>query len=746
MGVNSYIINRETKKTSFLNTNEDILKMKNSVLQFYITTVFVVLFSFSAYAQKFTTHSVKKGETIQSLSRQYKVTPESILNLNKEIKNANELKPNTILVIPLDAKAVESENISVKTSTSTTKNTTDVVVVQEEPIGFETYKVKRKDNLFRLAEQLGVSQDVIKKYNKELYAVQLKKGMILRIPKFRKIKPEEDPFNEDFFEVYTVQPKETRWSIIHKYGITMDSLLVLNSDLSKDDTHIAAGRKLRLPKLAGSTTENQTTQLFISYTVPAKKGFYSIEKEFGATEKEIKALNPEVKELGLQEGMVIRIPQKKTSEAKVNTDNFIFYEVKQKETEYSLTRKLGLTYRELIALNPELQSGLKAGMVLKLPKGSDGDFEVKNSLVIENINLLNTINPDNKPNLVIMLPFRLDKIDVENKKEAAESVDRRKDANYSLGLYSGALVALDSIKKLGLSVNVSVFDTEKSVERTKELLFKSEIKNANAIIGPLDSASLQEVAVRAGANQIPVIAPLPAKSDISLSNVFYTVPSDDVLRDHIFNFVKENKTTQNIVVIADDEHKDAKQLIIEQFPTAKSLQLIEKYSMKNKILALLSSKEENWVFLEADQFNTINSVISVLNASATDKIKIRLFTTSKGKAYDNQKINNAHLSNLSFTYPSIEGEDKEDSFEASYKRLNKGKSPDKLARRGFDITFDVLLKLAYKNNLIEASKFVGETKYSNNKFNYIQKPSAGYYNTASYIMSYNDMWVKEVKE
>jgi len=58
-------------------------------------------------------------------------------------------------------------------------------------------------------------------------------------------------------------------------------------------------------------------------------------------------------------------------------------------------------------------------------------------------------------------------------------------------------------------------------------------------------------------------------------------------------------------------------------------------------------------------------VISVLNASATEKIKIRLFTTSKGKAYDNQKINNTHLSNLSFTYPSIEGEEKDDSFEAA---------------------------------------------------------------------------------
>tara|TARA_R110002050_G_scaffold267266_2_gene408880 strand:- start:26787 stop:28952 length:2166 start_codon:yes stop_codon:yes gene_type:complete len=717
--------------------------MKKSLVKYYTTAVLILLFSLSAFAQKFTTHAVKQGETIQSISRQYKVTPASILSLNKEVKNPNELKPNTILVIPLDSKAALEKDVVIKNNGVTSDN--QIVVVQEEPMSFISYKVKRKDNLFRLADKFEVSQEQIKKYNKELYSVQLKKGMTLKIPKYRKIKPEENPFNSALFEMYTVQPKETRWSIVNKYGITMDSLMVLNPDLPKDNTYVAAGQNLRLPKLAGSTTENQTTQLFVSYTVPPKKGFMALEREFGATEAEIKALNPELKVGGLKEGMVIRIPQKKASTTVVNTDNFIFYEVKKGEAEYGLTRKLGLTYRELIALNPELQSGLKAGMVLKLPIDSDGNFEVKNSLVIENIDLLSAINTAYQPNLVIMLPFRLDIIDVNNKEEATNSIDKRKDTNYSLGLYSGALVALDSIKKLGVSVNVSVFDTQRNVERTKELLLKPELTKANAIIGPLDSPSLQEVAVRMGSFGVPIIAPIPAKSDISLSNVFYSVPSDDELRKQIFSYVKRKRKLENIVVIVDEEHKVNKQLLLEQFPNAKSLELIEKYAMKDKIVALLSETEENWVFLEADQFNTVNSVISVLNASITDKIKIKLFTTNKGKAYDNDKINNTHLSNLAFTYPSVDGEDKNDSFEASYKRLNKGKSPDKYARRGFDITFDVLLKLAYKNNLFEASKFIGETQYSGNKFNYVQKPAAGYFNTSCYIMAYENMWVKEVK-
>ena len=715
--------------------------MKKPIIKYCLTTIFILLFSISAFAQKFTTHAVKKGETLQSISRQYKVTPQSILNLNKEIKSADELKPNTILVIPLDAKAADTNEVVVKKTR--TANGEQLVLVQQEPIGFTTYSVKRKDNLFRLAEKFNVTQEEIKRYNKELYSVQLKKGMTLKIPKYRKIKPEENPLDSDNFEMYTVQPKESRWSIVNKYGISMDSLLVLNPDLSPNDTSLAAGQKLRLPKLPGSTTQNQTTQLYVSYTVPPKKGYLALATEFGATEEELKALNPELNTGGLKEGMVIRIPQKKADTTVVNTENFIFYEVKPGEAEYGLTRKLGLSYKELLKYNPELQSGFKAGMVLKLPKNSTGDFEVKNSLVIENINLAELVNTNNQPNIVLMLPFRLDLIDVNNKANAAELIDNRKDSNWSLGLYSGALVALDSIKKLGLNVNVSVLDTEKSLERTKELLLKPELKKVDAIIGPLDSQSLQEVATRMAQYQIPVIAPLPAKSDISLNNVFYSVPSDDILKDAIINFVKEKRTTENIVVIADDEHKAIKQLILEEFPKAKSLQLVEKYAMKDKIISLLSSTQENWVFLEADQFNTINSVVSVLNASATQKIKIRLFTTNKGKAFDDKKINNTHLSNLSFTYPSVEGEEKNDSFEPNYKKIFRRKSPDKSAYRGFDITYDLLLKLAYKQNLFEASKFVTETKYSANKFNYTRKGAAGYFNTACYIMAYDNMWIKQ---
>ncbi|MGB5555069.1 MAG: peptidoglycan-binding protein LysM, partial [Flavobacteriaceae bacterium] len=68
------------------------------------------------------------------------------------------------------------------------------------------------------------------------------------------------------------------------------------------------------------------------------------------------------------------------------------------------------------------------------------------------------------------------------------------------------------------------------------------------------------------------------------------------------------------------------------------------------------------------------------------------------------------------------------------------------AVQGFDMTFDLLLKLAYKNNLIEVSKIIGQTEYSGNKFSYEKDFSSGYINQASYIMGYDAMRIVEITE
>ena len=711
-------------------------------IRFLITTAAIILFSCQAMAQQFSSHAVKTGETVYSIARQYKVNPADILKYNKEIAEGDILKPNTILVIPLGAKMLSAQD-------SIALQKKQLEEEMATPISFKTHKVRKRETIFSIAQRYNVSEDEIKRYNTQLYASQLKKGMRLKIPEYPKIEVTSDSINVDDFETYTVLPKETRWSIANKYGITIDSMLALNPDLSVTTSYLAEGQQLKLPKIAGSSIEEQDVQLYISYTVPPKQTLYSLSQEYKISSQDIVRLNPEIGERGgLKEGMVIRLPEMKVAENEINTDNYIFYEVKPKQTVYSLTRNLGIDYKELLDLNPDLSKGLKSGMVLKLPKDKTVNLEVKNSLILDKINLLDSVNSINKPKLIYLLPFRTDKINLGDIESATDAISRSNAISYSLGLYSGALIALDSISDLGISVDVKTFDTQLNPDRTRQILQGEDLNGVNAIIGPLQLNSLKEVAISAANAKVPVIAPLASTSDFELENVFFSIPSDQVLRDRMLGFIEETITDENIIVITDAKNKAVSEQIKEKFPVAQSVELQEdeeNISLDLEVFAgLLSVETENWVFVETDNFKVVSSVSSILNSSNSDTTKVRMFTTNKNKAFENDVISGAHLSNLNFTYPSVYKETNNNAFVRRYRR-RFGADPDRYAVRGFDLTFDLLLKLAYKLNLFEASSIVGITEYCGNKFDYNNELSSGYYNNASYIMMYEEMRITRVK-
>ncbi|SFR90975.1 PBP1 and LysM peptidoglycan-binding domain-containing protein [Maribacter stanieri] len=728
--------------------------MKYIFNQVYIIWAFCVLVSCTAMAQKFNTHEVKKGETLESISKLYGVSTASILQYNKEIKSGQDLRANTILVVP-------GAKIAAKPSNSTSglgKNVIQDSVADREPIGFTEHRVKKRETIFGITQMYNITEDELKKYNPTLYASPLQKKMDLRIPKYRAPKLEEVGINEDNFEKYIVAPKETRWSIAHKYGITIDSMLALNPGLSKSNNYLSEGYELLMPKIAGSTVKNQVTQLFTSYTVPAKMNFYRLEKEFGVKSDEIVRLNPEITERGgLKEGMVIRIPEQKVEAGVINTDNYIFYEVKPKQNEFRLTRKFGMTWAELVQLNPDLKDGLKAGMVLKLPKDKVGDFEVRNALVLDKVNLLDSINVAVVPKVLFLLPFRLDKLDLNNKEETEKIIDNRNSLKYSLGLYSGALIAIDSMKSLGVSIDVKTFDNQLDLVKTKQILQGEQLGSYSAVFGPLDMASLKETAVQASKFNVPVVAPVPAKSDISLDNVFFSYTDEEVLWEHMLDYVETNHKDETLLIIADEDNKKEKDAILKRFPTAKVVVVKEEEKNiginRDKLQTLLSDDVANWVFVESDNYKLISSVVSILNSFnntafdpvlGKDKVNVRMFTTDMNSAFENDVISNTHLSNLKFTYPSVNRQVSNNSFVERY-RTRFGDDPDKYAVRGFDLTYDMLLKLAYKNNLVDVSRIIGETEYSGNKFNYERKGVSGYYNQSSYIMMMDDLRIKTIE-
>jgi hypothetical protein len=310
---------------------------------------------------------------------------------------------------------------------------------------------------------------------------------------------------------------------------------------------------------------------------------------------------------------------------------------------------------------------------------------------------------------------------------------------------------------LGVSIDVKTLDNQLDLVKTKQLLQAEQLGSYSAVFGPLDVPSLKETAVQASKFNVPVIAPVNAKSDISLDNVFFSYTDEEVLWKHMLDYVEKNHKEETILIIADEDNKKEKEAILKRFPTAKVVVVKEEEKNiginRDKLQTLLSDENSNWVFVESDNYKLIASVVSILNSFnntaldpvlGKDKVNVRMFTTDMNAAFENNVISNTHLSNLKFTYPSVNRQVTNNSFVERY-RKRFGDDPDRYAVRGFDLTYDLLLKLAYNNNLIDVSRFIGETEYNGNKFDYQRKGVSGYHNQSSYIMMIDDLRIKTIE-
>jgi len=632
-------------------------------------TALCLVFLLQLNAQDYKTHKVKEGETIESIAKQYLVTPFDILALNPDART--NFTTNTVLIIP---------NSKVKNDA--------IVEASKEIIDYKKHKVRRKETLFSLSQKYNVSIDEIKKANPSLYAENLRRGDRIRIPRFKTVVSKQTLSNT--IKKYTVQPSEGKWRIAYKFGITVQELEDLNPNMN---TVIQPGDELNVPNI--SNNEERPTEATYNY-----------------------------------------------------------YEVLPKEGFYRLKVKLGLTQEQLETLNPGLaESGLKAGMVLKIP--ADVEVTTPTSVTTNTTDLRDGIKNTNIKRLALLLPFRLNRIDIDSTAEAKAMIKNDRILSTALDFHSGVLMALDSAKQLGISTHLKVFDTEARPSKITSILSGENFSDYNAVIGPMLSNTLDRFTTAMPNNGTPIFAPLAKPSKVS-NNVYQTIPEKNILSQRMIDFVKHDSTTKaQVVIIADHKHKAVSNSLKQSFPSAKQL-----FSQKNKkgedayfiypaTFAGVFPKGKTIVFLETDDVSFGSSIISLLNGMSRNGTEIILTTTDKSKAFEsNDPDNNYHLSNLKFHYPTINKQydlDKPNDFVKRYKS-KYGVSPSKYASRGFDLTLDILLRLASSDDAIsETVNDDLETEYSENKFRYTKKLFGGYVNQASYIVRYDNLKIVPAK-
>lgn len=597
--------------------------------------------------------------------------------------------PFDLYALNPDAKTDFGVNTMLIIPTSKVKND-ELIEPSKSIIDYKKHKVKRKETLFGLSQKYSVTEDEIKKANPRLYSEVLRKGDRIRIPRYKTVVSKQTLSNT--LKKYTVQQSEGKWRIAYKFGITVPELEALNPNMNEV---IQPGDELNVPNIANN---------------------------------EEKATNPE----------------------------FNYYEVLPKEGFYRLKVKLGLTEDELKALNPQLkEDGLKAGMVLKIPNEIevDNDTLVSNGDEFEKTDLSNTIKNYKTKRLAVLLPFRLNRIDMDSVQEVKARMKSDRVLSTALDFHSGVVMALESAKQLGISTDVKVFDTQFNTSEIAKITSSEDFEDYDAVIGPMMTKTFDRFASEVRGD-VPIFAPLAMPSKVS-RNVYQTIPENKILIDKMIDFVKSDSTNVNIVIIADQSHKAISNRLKTEFPAAK--QLFSEKSKEGKDAYFVYPVNldgvfrdgKNIVFLETKNEALGASIISLLNARSKESKKIILMTTNKNGAFESDgPDNNYHLSNLKFHYPSINKQydtESESEFIKAYKRAYNV-SPSRYAVRGYDLTMDILLRLASTEDGLSDLPEDLETEQLENKFRYAKKTFGGYVNQSAYIVKFDDLKLVEVNK
>jgi len=623
-------------------------KIKISVL-----LLFFVTFSIFSQEKKYTTYQAQKGETIQTISVKFAITPYSLLQLNPDLKNG--ISENQLIIVPNKNykpelnKEIEGDYVK---------------------DGFLYHKVLPKENFYRLKKKFGVPKRILRKHNLSLRIGGLKAGEVIKIPVKEgfKLAPSEVALTDT--KLYIVKPRETKYKISRRYGISIERL---------------------------------------------------------------EELNPEIKENGLKMAQIIKVPN--TNEIPDEDEEFVTHKIEKNETLFSLGQQFKISQEQLIELNPELKDGVNEGALIKIPLGP---FEENTSVFVANI------PADTQLKIAMMLPFtgRKSSLDFEKNK----TLDRVTD------FYLGALMALDSVKKQGVSVSVKVFDTQNNPSTLSNILRMNSFNDIDAIIGPMFLNNVKFVSQNLRLDSVAIISPASSKDHavFASKSVIKEVPSDDLLAAKVLNYMESNYNKQHIVVIADDKEENESKIseLVTKLNLLDSIQKVEVlkpekekgYIKSDLFKTAIAEDKENWIVLITDE-DEKGLTANVVNALGVlpEEFNITLFCLNRGENFE--KTDNNFLARVNFHYPTANFVDYEnyevEKFLRKYKSVNHAE-PSEYAFKGFDITYDALLRLATYTD-VENAFDGGISERLSSKFLYIKKQGKGFENKGVFLIKYDGL-------
>lgn len=428
--------------------------------------------------------------------------------------------------------------------------------------------------------------------------------------------------NGDIF-YHTIERGQTVYAIATMYGVSVDDIYRLNPESRES---IKAGATLKIPQrdlVSGPSEKTEKNYLF--HTIQPRETLYSLSLRYNVPAEAIIKANPGLSVATFTIGKNIRIPATQieelpTTEIKTVTKE-IEYTIQKKETMYRICRKFNISSYELIKLNPQLKGGVKAGMVIKIPVRTEeavisqpaaapAEREVNALLAApKQIQHVNTVR------VALLLPFMTN--------EAQPSATTARFIEY----YEGLLLAIDSLRNMGSSIDLSVYDTGNGTKKIKEILKEDALKESNLIIGALQNDQIGLIADFAQKHHIKYVIPFTSKNDDVLSNAYVY----QVNTPHSYLYAKASQAGCDLfandnIIFVDIKDKDEKGEFIKTFKT--------ELKQRNTSFTDLVYQESTFATdiesrLKTDKRNVIIPTSSSLNALNSIKTPLRMIAETK---------------------------------------------------------------------------------------------------------------------
>ena len=541
------------------------------------------------------------------------------------------------------------------------------------------HKVKRKQTLIKISNLYDVDVNLIKNFN-NLSSDKLDKGTSIKIPL---IPLSEGSIKEipNQVKYYSVKPKEGKWRIAYKYGITVDQLELINPQIG---TFLKVSEKILVPNI-NLDKLNVIDENYAYYKVLPKEGFYRLKIKLGIDEKIIKSLNPYLITSELKEGMILKLPKLIDENENLVKDQILNLTDFSKK-KIALLLPFGLNNINFDSLQIA-KSQLNNDKLLNLSL----DFYLGSSIAIDSITSYG-------------IPVQMNVFDINNSSEADiyEIVNNNDIKNYDLVI--GPL-------------------TPKAFNYTSKLLKNEPV----LLVSPLSKVTYSN-------NVINTIT----EDDILYERIVSFVESDTTLSKKYIISDSENLITSNKLK---ERFKNATQFystINESGVDTKSLVLddLDSTFVDKKNIIFLETKDQGFVSNVTSILNSFvndsiqislyttssNKAFSGNNISNYNLSNLKFHYPSINKPLDFKLYSN-FIKNFSSIYNFI---------------------PNKYVIRGYDLILDLLLRLSSDEINFNSSDFT-ETEHIENKFNYLKnKDSLGYRNISTFIIKYENLELKVV--